>query len=310
MEFDATNCDFKEFNDNLDSLIKFIKSIKPITKILNLIKYTIISDVPTDMLVNEKTDVDENVLDYVLVYDQNDVDDMARHSKLDLTTMHVKRLWFGYRPHDTSTIDDVAVPNMFTVLASMFEKYRGDFQFTYTAEPKNVAYSFIVKENGIKSTVSGTLDGISFDGKTEPEIKEIVDALFLELTGLSTDMYGSKDINYARVNTQKAQFRRELTQLLDVIHRDNITLVKKFSLAPVKVTVLDTGLYLSFTDGNTATYVSDIFNYISASARAKEFIEKWATRSFGEPTIDVSGTDTISISFSHIPGTEVYNFGE
>lgn len=301
MEFDATNCDFKEFNDNLDSLVKFIKSIKPITKILNLIKYTIISDVPTDMLVNDVEDKDENELDYLLVYNQEDIDDMTKHSKIDLSTMHAKRLWFGYRPHGGSSIGDAAVPNMFTALASLFEKYRGDFQFTYEATSKTINYSFI--DAVTKETVTDSLSS-SLDPKEHPED---VDALFLQLTGLSTSNYGSKDINYARVNTQKAQFTKELTQVLNLLKKTG-KFVKRFSLAPVKVVLLDTGLYLSFTDGNTATYVSDIFRYIAAGNSAKEFIEKWATRSLGNPDVEIAGTDTLTITFSHIPGTEVYNF--
>jgi hypothetical protein len=300
MEFDATNCDFKEFNDNLDSLIKFIKSIKPITKILNLIKYTIISDVPTDMLVNDVEDKDENELDYMLVYNQDDIDDMTKHSKIDLSTMHAKRVWFGYRPHGVSSIGGASVPNMFTALASLFEKYRGNFQFTYDATPKTINYSFI--DAVTKETVTGTLSS-SFD------IDEDTDELFLQLTGLSTSNYGSKDINYARVNTQKAQFKKELKQVIALLKQTG-TFVKRFSLAPVKVVLLDTGLYLSFTDGNTATYVSDIFRYIAAGNSAKEFIEKWATRSLGTPDVEIDGSDTLTIAFSHIPGTEVYNFSE
>lgn len=302
MEFDATNCDFKEFNDNLDSLVKFIKSIKPITKILNLIKYTIISDVPTDMLVNDVEDKDENELDYVLVYNQEDIDDMTKHSKIDLSTMHAKRLWFGYRPHEESTIGGAVVPNMFTALASLFEKYRGYFQFTYDASPKTINYSFIdaVTMTTVTDTLSSSLD---------PDDQATVDALFLQLTGLSTSNYESKDINYARVNTQKAQFKKELKQVIALLKQTG-TFVKRFSLAPVKVVLLDTGLYLSFTDGNTATYVSDIFRYVAAGNSAKEFIEKWATRSLGNPDVEIDGTDTLTIAFSHIPGTEVYNFSE
>lgn len=304
MEFDATtNCDFKEFNDNLDSLIKFIKSIKPITKILNLIKYTIISDVPTDMLVNDIEDKDENELDYMLVYNQDDIDDMTKYSKIDLSTMHAKRLWFGYRPHGGSSIGGASVPNMFTALASLFEKYRGNFQFTYDATPKTINYSFI-DVSDIDNAVTGELSS-SFNIDNPAD----VDELFLQLTGLSTSNYGSKDINYARVNTQKAQFKKELKQVIALLKQTG-TFVKRFSLAPVKVVLLDTGLYLSFTDGNTATYVSDIFRYIAAGNSAKEFIEKWATRSLGTPDVEIDGSDTLTIAFSHIPGTEVYNFGD
>lgn len=300
MEFDATNCGFKEFNDNLDALIKFIKSIKPITKILNLIKYTIISDVSTDMLVNDTEDKDENELDYMLVYNQEDIDDMTKHSKIDFSTMHAQRLWFGYRPHGMTTINDATVPNMFTALASLFEKYRGDFQFTYEAKEKTINYSFFDAVD--KTTVTGSLSS-----SLDPDNQAAVDALFLQLTGLSTSIYGSKDINYARVNTQKTQFKKELKQVLALLKKTG-TFVKRFSLAPVKVVLLDTGLYLSFTDGNTATYVADIFRFIAAGNSAKEFIEKWTTRSLGNPDVEIDGTDTITIAFSHIPGTEVYNF--
>jgi hypothetical protein len=122
-------------------------------------------------------------------------------------------------------------------------------------------------------------------------------------------MYGSKDINYARVNTQLAEFKKEFERLMSRMGNTD-TYEKTFSLASAKVTILDTGLCLSFTDGNTATYVSDIFRIISAGTAGKEFLEKWATRSLGDPDVTITGSDTLTIEFTHIPGTEVYNFGE
>lgn len=391
MEFDATNCDFKEFNDNLDSLVKFIKSIKPITKILNLIKYTIISDVPTDMLIVDKTETNDDALKYKLVYNQSDIDDMAKHSKLDLNTMHAKRLWFGYRPHGESSIDGAAVPNMFTALASLFEKYRGDFKFTYQAATKTIGYSFTVlaktritpssnpaeiwadfankmpdPDNSAYTTFASNVQsccyGLTQDfnyaaGTLKTFIKDklpadaynphfeppfdtdqqiswktdsknlTIDAavkytvtgtlspnddpaeLFFQLTGRSKNMYGSKDINYARVNTQLSEFKKEFERLMSRMSNTD-AYEKTFSLASAKVVILDTGLYLSFTDGNTATYVSDIFRIISAGTAGKEFLEKWATRSLGDPDVTIDGSDTLTIEFTHIPGTEVYNFGE
>ena len=44
LDLDATNNSFKTFCDNIQLFIDLIKSIKPITKILNLIKYTIVLD--------------------------------------------------------------------------------------------------------------------------------------------------------------------------------------------------------------------------------------------------------------------------
>ena len=122
-------------------------------------------------------------------------------------------------------------------------------------------------------------------------------------------MYGSKDINYARVNTQLAEFKKEFERLMSRMGNTD-TYEKTFSLASAKVAILDTGLCLSFTDGNTATYVSDIFRIISAGTAGKEFLEKWATRSLGDPDVTIDGSDTLTIEFTHIPGTEVYNFGE
>ena len=306
MEFDATNCGFKEFNDNLDALIKFINSIKPITKILNLIKYTVISEVPTDLLVHDETRTDDNTLNYLLVYDQSDIEDMARHSRIDLSTMHAQRLWFGYRPHYASTIDGAAVPNMFTALSSLFEKYRGNFQFTYQSSEKSISYRFLDRNKADK--VDRDVIEAEITASDDPTNQEYIDEQFFNLTGLSTANYKVTDINYARINSQKTQFQKELTRVIATIKNAD-SFKKNFSLASVKVNILDTGLYISFTDGNTATYVSDIFRYITVGDSAKDFIEKWATRSFGEPEVTINSNDTLSIEFAHIPGTEVYNFG-
>ena len=55
LELKADNNKFKTFCENIDMFIDLIKSIKPITKILNLIKYTIIHE----LNVNLVYDIDE-----------------------------------------------------------------------------------------------------------------------------------------------------------------------------------------------------------------------------------------------------------
>ena len=232
---------------------------------------------------------------------------MARHSRLDLSTMHAQRLWFGYRPHYTSTIDGAAVPNMFTALSSLFEKYRGNFQFTYQSSEKSVSYRFLDRNKADK--VDRDVIEAEITASDDPTNQKYIDEQFFNLTGLSTANYKVTDINYARINSQKTQFQKELTHVIATLKNAD-SFKKNISLASVKVNILDTGLYISFTDGNTATYVSDIFRYITAGDSAKDFIEKWATRSFGEPEVTINSNDTLSIEFAHIPGTEVYNFIE
>lgn len=391
MEFDATNCDFKEFNDNLDSLIKFIKSIKPITKILNLIKYTIISEVPMDLLVNENAESESGTGEsYQFVYRQDDIDDMVAHSRLDYSVMHPRRLWLGFRPSAMCTCGTGEFSNAYTTLSSMVDKWNGDMVFTYEASEKEVKYNFTAyrlcnisyktsAEEAWKALKVEPAEGETFETfKTvfDEKVKELnktvytqpfffysaVDAIMQQLTNIAeipadelsfriyykegyfrvkrkTDVSGKVfddtedgreltllekftkltglvrntnkiDKEYARINRLWQDFQQEYAVLDDTLRPSTTTTVKTFPMRSAVPHILDSGFYLEFTDGDTATYVSDIYKHMTAKQAGIEFVNKWAMISLGLPEVEVTGYDELAIKFTHIPGTEVYHFSE
>jgi len=125
LEMDARNNTFETFCDNIDMFIDLIKSIKPITKILNLIKYTIIKDVNVnlvydlDVIEDEKSQ--ETEYEFKWVFDKNttkDVKNIEKLCKLDVRTGTADLFCLNYRPE---CLTNNAPPMAYNILAKFLK---------------------------------------------------------------------------------------------------------------------------------------------------------------------------------------------
>lgn len=122
LDVGANTNTFKTFCDNIDMFIDLIKSIKPITKILNLIKYSIniSQDInfvyDYDMLVDE----DSKELTYKLEWNFNkdnlkDVDNVLKLCTLDKKTGTADLFCLNYKPTEAHCFKDaseIPMPSM------------------------------------------------------------------------------------------------------------------------------------------------------------------------------------------------------
>lgn len=315
LEVDATNCDFKDFNDNIDAFIRFIKSIKPITRILNLIKYTIISnaDVQIAMDTANTQKTEGGYKDYVLIYNYADIQDMAKRSRLNESTGHVERLWFGFRPGNTSTIDGENVPNMYTTLGTLLEKYRGKFKFTYKARSKTIGLRYWVYDESTQEMNSSL---IWFNQCDPSELDDRINEAFVQLTGYDADYVANltTPAQRANYNAAKTNFTKDYKVLQAKIN-ESVDVEKEFSLKNVKPMLLDSGFFFVPYEGSVETYLASIFKYMFVENDCFEFFNKWSKVSIGDPWLYIDTEhgssridDTVEVKFSHIPGTELYTF--
>lgn len=301
LEVDATNCDFKDFNDNIDAFIRFIKSIKPITRILNLIKYTIISN---EQLTFVTTGADETTYDnletFEIVYDYDNIRSTAKRSRLNSNTNHTERLWFDFRP---KTVNGAEHKNLYTTFGTLLEKYRGNFKFTYTS-PANKEVNIIYPTDIMPFPGRVTKDGI----QVGPVLFSSLQESFEYMTGLVWDEM-TTPANRANYNAQFAQFQKEFAVLSERLEK-SITVEKEFSLKNVRAVLLDSGFYFAPYDGQVETYLAEIFKYMFLENDVLEFMIKWGNTALSDPYLPNYSQigDEIHISFTHIPGTEVYNF--
>lgn len=315
LEVDATNCDFKDFNDNIDAFIRFIKSIKPITRILNLIKYTIISnaDVQIAMDTANTQKTEGGYKDYVLIYNYADIQEMAKRSRLNESTGHVERLWFGFRPSNTSTIDGENVPNMYTTLGTLLEKYRGKFKFTYKARSKTIGLRYWVYD---ESTQEMNNSLIWFTQCDPSGLDDRINEAFVQLTGYDEAYVASltTPAQRANYNAAKTNFAKDYKVLQAKIN-ESVDVEKEFSLKNVKPMLLDSGFFFVPYEGSVETYLASIFKYMFVENACLEFFNKWSKVSIGDPWLYIDTEhggsridDTVEVKFSHIPGTELYTF--
>ena len=125
LEMDARNNTFETFCDNIDMFIDLIKSIKPITKILNLIKYTIIKDVNVnlvydlDIIEDEKSQ--ETEYEFKWVFDKNtpkDIKNIEKLCKLDDRTGTADLFCLNYRPE---CLTNNSPPMAYNILAKFLK---------------------------------------------------------------------------------------------------------------------------------------------------------------------------------------------
>lgn len=101
IEFNSLNIDFQSFNNSLDVFIKFIKSIKPITRILNLIKYTVIFEKNLFWNVNQHIEDDSDgrgccIYKINWSNDNGFIDEFYERTKIDWKRLHTERMWIPY----------------------------------------------------------------------------------------------------------------------------------------------------------------------------------------------------------------------
>ena len=138
LELDARNNTFKTFCENIDMFIDLIKSIKPITKILNLVKYTITRDIDVNLVYD--MDVIEDTapeLEYTFTwqFDENhlkELENIKRLCTLDNTTGTADLFCLNYRPLIKS---DVKCPPMvYNVIGKFLKSKFEEIIFTVEAE--------------------------------------------------------------------------------------------------------------------------------------------------------------------------------
>ena len=152
LEMDARNNTFETFCDNIDMFIDLIKSIKPITKILNLIKYTIIKDVNVnlvydlDVIEDEKSQ--ETEYEFKWVFDKNtpkDVKNIENLCKLDVKTGTADLFCLNYRPE---CLTNNAPPMAYNILAKFLKSNFDEIVLTVESKTESKT-SYNLSHTGI-----------------------------------------------------------------------------------------------------------------------------------------------------------------
>ena len=152
LEMDARNNTFETFCDNIDMFIDLIKSIKPITKILNLIKYTIIKDVNVnlvydlDVIEDEKSK--ETEYEFKWVFNKNttkDVKNIEKLCKLDAKTGTADLFCLNYRPE---CLTNNAPPMAYNILAKFLKSNFDEIVLTVESKTESKT-SYNLSHTGI-----------------------------------------------------------------------------------------------------------------------------------------------------------------
>lgn len=152
LEIDARNNTFETFCDNIDMFIDLIKSIKPITKILNLIKYTIIKDVNVnlvydlDVIEDEKSK--ETEYEFKWVFNKNtpkDIKNIEKLCKLDVKTGTADLFCLNYRPE---CLTNNAPPMAYNILAKFLKSNFDEIVLTVESKTESKT-SYNLNHTGI-----------------------------------------------------------------------------------------------------------------------------------------------------------------
>ena len=152
LEMDARNNTFETFCDNIDMFIDLIRSIKPITKILNLIKYTIIKDVNVnlvydlDVIEDEKSQ--ETEYEFKWVFDKNttkEVKNIEKLCKLDAKTGTADLFCLNYRPE---CLTNNAPPMAYNILAKFLKSNFDEIVLTVESKTESKT-SYNLSHEGI-----------------------------------------------------------------------------------------------------------------------------------------------------------------
>ncbi len=270
IELNSLTVDFPTFNDNIFAFIKFVKSIKPITRILNLIKYTIIFEYDYYWLVNDyiHDDMDghrEGCYRYAIQWNEDDIAEMIERSKVNWHVMHADRIWINYNcancittpmerddatgellpaaPDDSDMADPPDMVSLYNLFASYIANSNGKMEFKYS-DP-----SLTIKEK----VRSYTKAGVSAETYEE----------FWHIDGSPVRITYHKD-NYDGSHETRIVESKEKSNAL--------TFKKRFSLDQVDCEMLDTGFYIYPKTGELATYLAE---FVKPTYYADEIIKSF-----------------------------------
>lgn len=149
----ASNNYFEIFNEHLDFFINLVKSIKPITKILDLIKYTVSKDKNIafihDSILSDKKEAFVYVLSWQFREDETLKNRIVTTANVDYKTRQCSALCLPYIPEGASTIyewngssyDDSRkmLANYYTIIGKLLECNKADLVFRcYRSGIKNI----------------------------------------------------------------------------------------------------------------------------------------------------------------------------
>lgn len=152
LELDSGNNTFRTFCENVEMFVDLIKSIKPITKILNLIKYTIRKDLDVNLVYDLVELVDEanGELEYRFTWDFDSahlksLENVKRLCTLDEATGTADLFCLDYRPNVESSVK--CPPMVYNVIGKFLKSNFESIHLTMEAE----------------MTEKATADGVEFE---------------------------------------------------------------------------------------------------------------------------------------------------
>ena len=142
IEVDSNNY-FETFNEHLDFFINLVKSIKPITKILDLIKYTVSTRKNIafihDSILSDKKEAFVYVLSWKFGEDEKLKNRIVTTANVDYKTRHCSALCLPYIPEGASTIyewdgssyvdNKKMLANYYTIIGKLLECNKADLVF-------------------------------------------------------------------------------------------------------------------------------------------------------------------------------------
>lgn len=144
IEVDSNNY-FETFNEHLDFFINLVKSIKPITKILDLIKYTVSKRKNIafihDSILSDKKEAFVYVLSWQFGEDEKLKNRIVTTANVDYKTRQCSALCLPYIPKDKSTIyewdsltssyidSEKMLANYYTIIGKLLECNKADLVF-------------------------------------------------------------------------------------------------------------------------------------------------------------------------------------
>ena len=142
IEVDSNNY-FETFNEHLDFFINLVKSIKPITKILDLIKYTVTNQKNIafihDSILSDKKEAYVYVLSWQFREDEKLKNRIVTTANVDYKTRQCSALCLPYIPEGSSTIYEwngssyvdnrKMLANYYTIIGKLLECNKADLVF-------------------------------------------------------------------------------------------------------------------------------------------------------------------------------------
>lgn len=194
LELKADNNKFKTFCENIDMFIDLIKSIKPITKILNLIKYTIIHELDVNLVydIDEIEDTNNPVKEYSFKWyfdneHEKSIKNIKKLCSMDYSTGTVDLFCLNYRP-DVVSPQATTPPMVYNVIGKFLKSKFEEIILTVEATKTEKA----IEDNVDIEVPSTTTYNLNRAGLT-PILN--AGSFFLYLTDASNGTHGYNMIN-------------------------------------------------------------------------------------------------------------------